>query len=483
MRVAKQAWNTDPRSAAAQARRGWSRAAGIALAAALTLVVGGCATTGPKTAPAQIRLNPIIAEASALARNHEGLSGQAKTDNARQIERLLSGLDNAALTNEATALKAGDPLYNFAGRELLRRGLPLPRPFDRENTDWRFSASGRAPADRDGYRPPRKLAVLLPLSGSLATAASPVRDGFLAGYYGEHRSRPDVAFYDTTGTPAGAVAAYQKAVTEGADYVLGPLGRDEVGALFKESLNVPVLALNRSPAAPPSGNASFALAPEDDGIAAAEYALSRKARKVIVLAGADDNLRRSVNAFREHLQSRGGVVVETLQVAEKPLDSTPALQAAAQKDGGADAVFLALKGTQARALAPQLAAAGLGDKLRFATSQLLSGTGKPEQDKALDGIAFPTETWGVQGIGGLPAAESTGKQLPTARGPAAKLFAFGYDAWLLTGYLERIANNANGKIDGATGTLRVDGFGNILRTPAWSTFSNGQLTALGASGG
>lgn len=485
MQVSKTMWAGGAKTANGSATRAMAAsmtwAVAMTLSAALSL--GGCATTGGTTKPAVTRVNPVVAQASLLARAHDGLGGQAKAENAREIERLLGGLDNAALTNEAAALPAGDPLYNFAGRELLRRGLTLPRPFDRENSDWRVNMGDRPPADRDGYRPPRKLAVLLPLSGGLATAASPVRDGFLAGYYGEHRARPDVAFYDTTGTPAGAVAAYQKAVTDGADYVLGPLGRDEVGALFKESLTVPVLALNRAPVAPPTGNASFALAPEDDGIAAAEYLISRNARRVIVLAGGDDTLRRSVAAFREHLQSRGGVVVDTLQVADKPVDGTAALQAAMQKDGGANAVFLALKGAQARAVAPQLVTAGLGDKLRVGTSQLLSGSGKAEQDKALDGIAFPTESWSVRGVSGLPGAEATGKDLPTARGPAAKLFAFGYDAWLLTGYLERIAQNANGKVQGATGTLRVDGFGNILRTPAWSTFRDGMLIALDGTGG
>ena len=104
----------------------------------------------------------------------------------------------------AGRLGEGDPLYNFAGRELMRRGQPLPRPFDREGAGWRFSAEDRAAADRDGYRPPRKLAVLLPLTGDMAAASAPVRDGLLAGYYGEHRARPDVAFYDTGSTPAGA---------------------------------------------------------------------------------------------------------------------------------------------------------------------------------------------------------------------------------------------------------------------------------------
>ncbi len=450
----------------------------------MVLGLSACAPTKPGgTKPTVTRTHPVVVEASALARNHDTLIGQSRRDNATAIERLIAGLDNATLGIEAGKLAEGDPLYNFMGRELQRRGLDLPRPFDREG-QWRFNAGNRPAADRDGYRPPRKLAVLLPLTGNLATAASPVRDGLLAGYYGEHRTRPQIAFYDTAGTPSGAVEAYRKAASEGADYVLGPLGRDEVGTLFQQdALDVPVLALNRGPQPPPSGNASFALAPEDDGIAAAEYLLSRKARRVLVLQGGDDNLRRSTTAFRDHLASRGGSVVETLVIAEKPVDSIAALQAATQKEGGVDAVFIALKAPQARALAPQLLMAGLGDKLRVGTSQLLSGTGKPEQDKALDGIAFPTETWTVQGLNGLPPAEATGKSLMTARGPAAKLFAFGYDAWLLTAYLEKLANDANGKLDGATGDLRLDGFGNVLRTPAWSTFSNGQIVALGRSGG
>jgi len=251
----------------------------------------------------------------------------------------------------------------------------------------------------------------------------------------------------------------------------------------RSMLNLAMLAaLNRGPEAPPSGSASFALAPEDDGIAAAEYLLSRNVRRVLVLVGGDDGLRRSVAAFREQWNRRGGTIVETLTIADKPVDGTAALQAAAQKDGGVDAVFLALKGAQARAVAPQLTLAGLGDKPRVATAQLLSGTGKPDQDRALDGIVFPGETWTVQGLPGLPPADSTGAALISARGPAAKLFAFGHDAWLLTGYLDAIAHQADRAVPGATGQLRLDGFGNVVRVPAWSNFSSGEIVALGKRG-
>jgi uncharacterized protein len=437
-------------------------------------VLAGCATVQVDRPQAQAGpSDATFAQARELARGDAALSGQARSDNARAIDRLLASLDDATLAREAATLPAGDPLYNFAGRALQRRGLPLPRPFDRGA--WKFDGI-RPPADRDGYRPPMKLAVLLPLSGSLAAAAAPVRDGLLTGYYGETRRRPEIAFYDTA---AGAEAAYAKAVAEGNDFVLGPLGRDQVDALFRGgNLAVPVLALNRGAVPPPAGSAGFSLSPEDEGLAAAEYLLDRGARRVLVLAASDEGMRRAVSTFRDRFSERGDASVQSIDVGADAALLGPRLQAAMQQPGGVDAVFLAVKGAEARAIAPQLAAAGLGAKPRVATSQLLSGTGKAAEDSALDGIVFPAETWTARGIPALPSAASVGTRLKTARGPAARLFAFGYDAWLVTAYLEKLALDANATVQGATGTLRIDGFGNVLRTPTWSTFSGGTPVPL-----
>ena len=447
----------------------------------LALMAASCATVevsrpAAPTGPG----HPTMAAAAELARNDASLAGQARAANVRQIERLLAGLDDATLSRETAALPPADPLYNFAGRALLNRGLPLPRPFERGG-NWRFDAGNRPPAEADGYRPPLKLAGLLPQTGTMATAAAPVRDGLLAGYYGETRRRPDIMFHDTHGTASGAIAAYGMAVAAGADFVLGPLGREEVSALFGQPLSVPVLALNRGTVPPPAGSASFSLAPEDDGIAAAEFLLDRNARRVLVLSGATTACGVPPARSENSLQSRGGAVVNTLTVVGDQPDLSAALSAAAQAEGGIDAVFLALRASQARAIAPQLSMAGLAGKPRVATSQLGSGTGKAEDNRMLDGIAFPTEAWGVRGVSGLPSAASAAEMLPSARGPAAKLFAFGYDAWLLTAYLERLATSA-GDVRGATGTLSIDGFGNVVRAPAWSTFSGGHVVPLADDG-
>ena len=419
-----------------------------------------------------------LAAAAARARADAGLAGDARQDNRQAIERLLSSLDDARLASSAAALPAGDPLYNFAGRALVRRGLPLPRPFDTAQA-WNFDQ--RAPAAADGYRPPLKLAVLLPLSGQLAVAAGPVRDGLLAGYHAESRPRPPVAFYDTLGTPAGAVAAYARAVADGNDFVVGPLGRDEVAAVFAQAeAGVPSLALNRAAAAPPPGHLAFSLAPEDEGIAAADYLLAREHRKVLVIGGTDENGKRAVEAFRARLGERGGEVAGIVGVGEAPGDVSAQLVQAAS--AGADSVFLAVRAPQARALAPQLAQAGLGTRTRGATSQLVSGTGEPDEDAVLDGIVFPGEAWIARGVAGLPPHSQVTAMLPTARGGGARLFAFGHDAWLISAFLERLVTRRDGQLHGATGTLRLDGFGNVVRQPQWSTFSGGVVQPLVGGG-
>lgn len=453
----------------------------LTLALVTALAGAGCVSTPTtETAPKSHVFSADFESARTLAAQAAQLTGAARTANDAQIDALLSGLDNASLSGGAAALPAGDPLYNYAGRALLRRGLPLPRPFDNAQA-WTSLTAARPPADSDGYRPPVKLAVLLPLTGSLAKAAAPVRDGLMAGYYGETRRRPQVQFYDTSGNATGALSAYQRAVAEGADYVVGPLGQDQVSALFQQAqLPVPLLVLNRGNHPPPAGSAGFSLAPEDDGVAAAEYLLARERGKALVIHGLDDNGRRAAGSFEERMKQRGGSVVSTISVADEPGDISAALTSAAQ--AGVDAVFLSIKGSTARAITPQLAFAGLGAKTRVATSQLSSGTGKAEDDAALDGIIFPTETWTSRGIAGLPAASIAAEQLATARGPAARLFAFGYDAWLLTGYMDKLATAANTRLAGATGTLQLDGFGNVVRNPAWSTFMGGYTTPVANDG-
>lgn len=436
----------------------------------LALALAGCANVSTQSHSPTVAYAAAFSEARSLAAGHAHLDGAARRDNSAAIDRLLAQLDDATLARDAARLPSGDPLYNFAGRALLRRGLPLPHAFDRG--DASFGSATRPPADGDGYRPPLRVGILLPLSGSQAAAAASVRDGYLTGYYGESRRRPTLRFYDTG---AGYRAAYARAAADGNDFLVGPLSREDVDAAFAdETPDIPALALNRGSNAPPPGSAAFSLSPEDEGVSLAQALIDRGNRAVLMVAGSEDVQRRTAQAAKSALERRGVRVIGSLGYATQMTDALRA-----QADAAPDAVLLILKGPQARTLAPQLEAAGLSRLPRFASSQITAGTGKPSEDALLDGIIFPTETWLVQRVPGLPSQSSAAAQAKTAKGPAARLFAFGYDAWLLTGHLEQLALNPNAQLSGATGRLSLDGFGNILRRPSWSQFTGGVPVSLG----
>ncbi len=415
-----------------------------------------------------------FAAAGELAYADAALPDDQRAGNVSEIDRLLSGLSDDELSQRSAALPEGDLLYPHAGRALTRRGLPLPRPYDR-GAGWRI-ASDRPPAEADGYRPPNRIGVLLPLSGSLASAGASVRDGFLAAWYAETRRRPEIRFYNTE-TAGGAAGAYQKAADAGVDFVVGPLSRESVAALFSQAQGaVPMLALNRAPVPPPPGSASFSLAPEDEGVAAAERLLRRGLKRVVAIVGSDETARRSLKAFGDRLRERGGEVVAEIALVGAGPDYAGMLRPGAMQaqQGGFDALFLALKAPQARLLTPQLPAAGLGGRPLVATSLILSGGGNARLDKELDGIEYPELPWLVQPRAGLPDAASLARTLPSARGNAIRLFAFGADAWKLAAYLEHLAQSPESALAGATGELRLDGFGNVTRAPAWAVFSGGR---------
>jgi outer membrane PBP1 activator LpoA protein len=285
-----------------------------------------------------------------------------------------------------------------------------------------------------------------------------------------------VQVYDSADSAGGAVDAYRKAVADGNDFVVGPLGRDQVAALFAQSdVSVPILALNRSAKPAPPGSESFSLAPEDEGIAAANRLLHRNLQHAIVFTSRDDNAVRALGAFREAYEQRGGSIVAEAVIADAGPNYGAILKDTLTKAGDQyDAVFLALKAPAARLLATQLPTNGYRTVPRVSTSLILSGGGNARLDQELDGIEYPELAWLLHPVNGLPDASTLGSRLPSARGGGARLFAFGADAFKLSGYLDALSADSKTSVRGATGELSVDGLGDVARASEWAVFSGGR---------
>lgn len=396
----------------------------------------------------------------------QGLSPRERSAGARNIDRQLGRVDSQQLTQRSGSMNPADPLYPFVARELGKRGLPLPFPLPRSGLAL---TQNFPPAERDGYRPPEKLAVLLPASGNLASAGASVRDGILAAYYAETRRRPEIRFYDSAGTAAGAQKAAKQAASEGAQLILGPLAREEVNGLMESNdLGIGVVALNRGQNTAPE-SVNFALTPDEEGLVTADRLIDRGLRRVRVFAQRDDNSQRTLVGFREQLRARGGEIVGETLVGDEVGDLAKALQ----ETNGADAIFLAVKAPAARLIASQLKTSSSSALPRLSTSLILNGA-SARLDGDLDGIEFPELPWLLDQRSNLPDPDDLAKRLSSARGPAQRLFAFGMDAWQLAAYLDRLGNDPSFSIRGATGELSMDSFGTVQRNPGWAVFSGGR---------
>jgi outer membrane PBP1 activator LpoA protein len=288
--------------------------------------------------------------------------------------------------------------------------------------------------------------------------------------------------YDTGGTPSGAVAAYQQAVAGGASLVVGPLDRAAVSAVFAQaSLPVRVLALNHAQGnqATPPGSAEFALTPESEGAELAAHMAAAGLQAAIVFRGDNSTAARTFAAFKAQFQSLGGQVANDIVLPQGTVDFASQIQAALAGSGAQTGVVALLRPQQARLLVPQLRLAQSTLPV-FSTSMIYSGDANTAADTDLDGVQFSDEPWLYNAQAGLPNHAALASLLPTADGPAARLFAFGMDAYALMPYLEWLHTHPGNYLAGATGQLTMDAFQHVQRTPVWVEFRDGVAAPVAA---
>ena len=162
---------------------------------------------------------------------------------------------------------------------------------------------------------PRNIALLLPLSGRTAGAGKAIQNGFLGAYFasaGGLDDRQSIRIYDVN-SEGGPGAAYMAAVEDGAEFVVGPLLRNNVSALANDILvPVPVLTLNYLPdeTLPPPGLFQFALAPEDEAVSAAIRAIGDGHRNGVALVPNNSWGRRVLTSFSTEFERQGGTLLD-----------------------------------------------------------------------------------------------------------------------------------------------------------------------------
>lgn len=434
-------------------------------------------------ARADLATGDRLAAARTLMQREALLPPAARAANRQQVVSILAGMGTARLTPLYASLGEGDPLKPLVQQALGRVGKAMPRTLPQPDQPVGTQTGASMPPQ--GYAMPSKVALLLPATGPVATAGAAVRDGFFTAYFHTpvtREQRPAVKVYDTGGTPDGAVSAYQQAVQDGAEIVVGPLARAAVGTLFAQApLPVPVLALNHAQGdvPTPTGSVEFSLLPEAEGAELAARMITLGLQAAIVFRGDSDTVARTFDAFKTQFESLGGAVANDVVLPPDGVDFAEQIEAALAGSGTETGIVALLRPEQARLLLPQLKLARSTLPV-FATSMLYTGTEDPTADSDLDGVQFCDEPWLFDAQTGLPDHTTLASQLTTAGGPAARLFGFGMDAYALLPYLGWLRTHPGSYVAGATGQLTMDSFGHVQRTPIWVQFQGGVARPIAA---
>jgi uncharacterized protein len=346
---------------------------------------------------------------------------------------------------------------------------------------------------------PRRVALILPLSGRQAAAAAAVRDGFIAAYlaHDAQNQRPVLSIYDSSAL--GPSAAFELAARNGAEFIVGPLLKEELAELSGAELPaVPGLALNWADdgVVLPDHLYQFALAPEEEAAAVARRAaLDGHARAVVLVHGTDQG-RRMAQSFSAAFEAAGGQTLGTqffdpierdfsIEITRLMLlDESRArhqrlqsilgrrLEFEPRRRQDVDFLFLAARPGEALLIRPQLQFHYAGQLPVYATSSIFDPARGASPD--LDGIMFADMPWRV-GAGDTAFMNQFQSFGPAALERSGRLYAFGADAYRLVPLLHNRSPQLAGGVNGLTGELRVGPDGRVQRELAWGRFQQGSV--------
>lgn len=345
---------------------------------------------------------------------------------------------------------------------------------------------------------PKRIALMLPLQGTHAKSAQAVRDGFLSAFYAQADgpNKPTIQIYDTTAQNMQQL--YRHIVDQGADFIVGPLTKEEVDAISSSTrAEVPMLALNNSNRTTAQDNIlQFGLSPELEAQSVARKAWNDGHRTAAVIIPKSAWGKRMLQAFERTWVEQGGTIISTAEIGSqsgltngvKRLLAIDASEARAQKikQSGIkinfdprrrqdiDMIFIATNAALARQVKPLLNFYYAGNIPAYASSSIYSGKAQPSLDQDLNGIQFCDMPWLLDHSIDTHGAHKQVEELwQNDFDQYARLYALGLDAYKIAQQIEQLTMMPTLGISGMTGMLTLDKQQSIERKLMWASFKKG----------
>lgn len=323
---------------------------------------------------------------------------------------------------------------------------------------------------------PQHIALLVPLTGNLAGPGQAIQKGFMDAYHAAATdNQPTQVDVIDTAANVNIQTAYQQAVQQGADFIVGPLDKLDVTALSRNTtVNLPVLTLNYLPAeqAAPRNFFQFGLSPYDEARQAAADARQKGLQSALIVAPESEWGRGVAQAFMDQWQALGGNITDQLfyrgdmNSYTKQIGNLLQVQKPANRHSAPtrrqdfDVVFLAANPYSGRQISAILKYDAAADVPVYATSLIYAGTQQPTLDAELNGVTFFDVPWVFNADNNTDAN--------------SRLYALGVDAYQIAMQLNRLSKSpGNNSMNGDTGKLYLNNQQRIVRQLMEAKFQDG----------
>jgi outer membrane PBP1 activator LpoA protein len=436
-------------------------------------------------------LNDIDSALEALIRRERSLYGRARAETTRYIWQIVSSLSEQQRQSIVQTTQNRFVLNRLEYRADEQVGLinQAPQQFNK----WREDDTNQAPKDiflgEWNSNSPRQIAVLLPMSSKFNKAATALKDGIMMQHDQNHSPfRPQLKFYDIGAQVFETPQYYSAAIQSGADFIIGPLGKDYANQISRYSGGrVDTLLLGGD--APLSSNLSrFDLSPEMEGKRTAERAWKDGHLSVAIMSDGSNYNRRSIDGFSKSWLKLGGKITKSVVYSPAQYDHSAVLKELFQinqsqyrhsqiskvlgfkpkfseyKRNDVDFILMLSDAKTGRLLRPQINFFSGSSVPVYATSKIFNGIADNINNMDLDKTRFPIMPWVLKSSQVTPYA-----------GLLNQLFALGSDAYTVAGNFSQLRSQSSAAFNGRTGQVSIDLNGEVINQPVWATFKGGAV--------
>lgn len=428
----------------------------------------------------------------------------------QKIWSLISNLDDEQLTNLITTNRQLAGWKALA--QITKSTMQSPTALRQQVTQWALDNPQHMAVDQlpenlvaaltiEAYAP-KKIAVLLPLSGRYARLGQAVQHGIVANLMA-HNTEQELVSYDTAAL--GAVDAYRQAIAQQADFVIGPLLKHHVAEVAALEQKLPILFLNSNNAPLQSNQFSFSLSKEAEAIEAVSHihALGKLHPVIVAPNNAqghkisrlfsqqwlelnkdlpttqpieafyfdnDSQLKKTIEQLFETDKSQGRINHMRMLVGNKMLSETRS-----RRD--IDAIYLVANPNQTGMLMPSVnvTVSAFASQVPVFVSSSGNDNLDNSQDRShLNQLTISDMPWFIQPAAQLPP-KYIKKLWPSLKQSQLRLFAMGHDAYGLITRLAQMQYFPQFTLQGFSGTLSLNKENDIIRQMAWAQYQRGKL--------